>query len=238
MWDVVVSHVSADEHDIARPLGDALAAAGFRVNVDQQSVRPGDSLLERVLEGLAHAPVGIVVVSPRLLSDDSLVHDLERLFSHDGANTKVILQVWHELDRPLVDARSPLLASQFSVSTAEGVQHVVHHVLRIISPVVPDEPSPLRFIDALNADSRSAIDAVAAVLGDAAATVTVEWPQAFDRLLRDVEDLLEQAKQHERRGSPFHHCPPKHIANFVSTASSAVSSARRLRINIPNRVPR
>ncbi len=52
-WDVFISHASEDKKAVVLPLADALKKAGIKVWLDQQELRIGDSLREKIDEGLA-----------------------------------------------------------------------------------------------------------------------------------------------------------------------------------------
>ncbi len=63
-WDVFISHASEDKDDVVRPLAEKLAGLGVRAWVDEQRLRLGDSLRERIDAGLSQSDFGIVVLSP------------------------------------------------------------------------------------------------------------------------------------------------------------------------------
>jgi TIR domain-containing protein len=63
-WDIFVSHAAEDKATVARPLAAALRRAGARVWLDEQELTIGDSLSEKIDEGLAHSQFGVVILSP------------------------------------------------------------------------------------------------------------------------------------------------------------------------------
>ena len=52
-WDVFISYASEDKDAIAEPLAQALRHAGIMVWLDQQELKLGDSLSEKIYEGFA-----------------------------------------------------------------------------------------------------------------------------------------------------------------------------------------
>jgi hypothetical protein len=147
--------------------------------------------------------------------------------------------VWHDISRSELARRSPLAASKLAISTSRGLDEVVRQILAVVRPPLPP-PAPhecsLRFSDTLYADPVSAKTAVATILGKDA-TVRVYWPPLFDTLLEQIEALQGEAERYFEADSCFHQSPAEHVANFIDSTRLAVSSARRLRLNVPNRVP-
>ena len=66
--DVFISHASEDKDAVARPLAEELTRRGFRVWYDEYSLRVGDSLREKIDEGLNDCTYGLVVVSPSFMA--------------------------------------------------------------------------------------------------------------------------------------------------------------------------
>ena len=68
-WDIFISHASEDKTKVARPLAEALRKAGVRVWLDEHQLKVGDSLSEKIDEGLSHSRFGAVILSPAFLLD-------------------------------------------------------------------------------------------------------------------------------------------------------------------------
>jgi hypothetical protein len=84
-WDVFISHASEDKDAVAIPLAQVLRRAGLRVWLDRQELRIGDSLHEKIDEGLANSRYGIVVISPSFLTKRFPRKELDDLFAIDTA---------------------------------------------------------------------------------------------------------------------------------------------------------
>ena len=63
-WDVFISHAGEDKETVALPLANALTRAGVRVWVDKHQLTIGDSLTEKIDEGLTQSYFGIVILRP------------------------------------------------------------------------------------------------------------------------------------------------------------------------------
>jgi hypothetical protein len=61
--DIFISHAAEDKVTVARPLAGSLRRAGSRVWLDEQELTVGDSLSEKIDEGLTHSTFGAVIVS-------------------------------------------------------------------------------------------------------------------------------------------------------------------------------
>ena len=57
-FDFFISHASEDKVDVARPLFQALIDLGYRVWFDEHEIVVGDSLRERIDEGLRRCGFG------------------------------------------------------------------------------------------------------------------------------------------------------------------------------------
>ena len=63
-YDVFICHASEDKKDFVRPLAELIQQQNIDVWYDEFSLSIGDSLTQKIDEGLAKAKFGIVVLSP------------------------------------------------------------------------------------------------------------------------------------------------------------------------------
>ena len=134
-WDVFISHAGEDREEVAAPLAAALTRAGFKVWLDTSELRLGDSLRERIDEGLAESRFGVVILSPSFFSKHWPQRELNGLFARDIQSPKVLLPVWHNLDATRVATLSPLLADRKAVNTAHGLREVTAAIIDSILSV-------------------------------------------------------------------------------------------------------
>jgi hypothetical protein len=151
-WDVFVSHASEDKDEVAIPLAQVLRRAGLRVWLDRQELRIGDSLHEKIDEGLANSRYGIVIVSPSFLDKRFPRKELDGLFAReDAAGHNLILPIWHQLDKAAVARYSPILADRLAGNTADGIPSVAAQIIEVVTSPGNEEfpdvaPTPLRLL--------------------------------------------------------------------------------------------
>jgi len=80
-WDVFISHASEDKAAVARPLGDILAASSITAWLDEAELKLGDSLREKIDDGLNHSQFGIVILSPNFFAKRWPKSELDGLFA-------------------------------------------------------------------------------------------------------------------------------------------------------------
>jgi hypothetical protein len=139
-WDAFISHASEDR-ELVVALADALRAAGLRIWIDQQQLRIGDSLSEKIDEGLAASRFGIVVVSPAFIAKRWPRRELNGLMAREDNGTNVILPVWHNVDKEAVAAYSPILADRLAGTTDRGVDAVAAELIEVIIDPASGSPS-------------------------------------------------------------------------------------------------
>jgi hypothetical protein len=136
MPSVFICHASEDKAAIARPLAVALRERHVEVWFDEFNLKVGDSLRERIDEGLAKSDFGIVIVSRAFFAKRWTQRELNGLVAREMAGTRaIVLPVWHNIDRDAVVAQSPPLADVFAATSAGGLDLVVENLLRTIRPV-------------------------------------------------------------------------------------------------------
>jgi curved DNA-binding protein CbpA len=133
-WDVFISHATEDKAEIARPLADALKAAGVRVWYDDFALTLGDSLRQSIDRGLAKSLFGVVILSPHFFEKHWPQQELNGLATREVEGEKVILPVWHNIGAEGVRNNSPMLADRKAVSTSEGVPVVVQKIMQVVRP--------------------------------------------------------------------------------------------------------
>jgi TIR domain len=134
LWDAFISHASEDNESFVRPLAEALQVADLRIWYDEFSLRVGDSLRRSIDKGLSRARYGIVVFSPYFFAKEWPQKELDGLVAREIAGQKVILPVWHNVDRDDVCRFSPTLVDRVATLSQKGMQRVVQDLLAVIKP--------------------------------------------------------------------------------------------------------
>lgn len=118
IYDVFISHASEDKELFVRPLVEKLKTLGCKVFYDELSIKWGDSLREKIDEGLHKCKYGIVVLSPNFFAKKWTQVELNALFSRQINEKKLILPIWHNISRDEVLRNSPMLADMLALNTA------------------------------------------------------------------------------------------------------------------------
>jgi hypothetical protein len=131
-YDFFLSHASEDKEAIARPLYEALTAAGVTVWFDEAVLKIGDSLRRKIDDGLARCNFGIVIISPSFLDKEWPQRELDGLVAVEvqSGRTK-ILPVWHLIDRETLVQRSPVLADRMAGKSSESLETLVQKILSV-----------------------------------------------------------------------------------------------------------
>lgn len=116
-YDVFLSHASEDKESFTDELCRALEADGLKIWYDTISISWGDSLREKIDEGLKKSKFGIVVISNNYIRKGWTKYELDGLFQIEMTNGKTILPIWHNITKDEVQEFSPTLAGRKAMST-------------------------------------------------------------------------------------------------------------------------
>jgi len=132
-WDCFICHASEDKTEIAEPLAKMLQEHDLKVWYDTFTLSVGDSLRRKIDKGLANSRYGIVILSPSFFTKNWPQKELDGLAAREGAEgQKVILPVWHHVDRDHVLKFSPTLADRLAARTGEGLENVLSKLLQVL----------------------------------------------------------------------------------------------------------
>lgn len=129
-WDVFLSHASEDKATVALPLTESLRRAGVRVWLDQFQIELGDSVRQKIDQGLANSRFGVVILSEIFLKKYWTGSELDALWE-----LNVVLPVWFGIDKKMLMKYSPLLAGKAGISTELGIDVVAQTIAaRVFKP--------------------------------------------------------------------------------------------------------
>ena len=132
--DVFISHASEDKDAIARPLSEALIRLGYTVWFDEYELVLGDSLHERIEQGLSHSAIGVVILSHAFFAKRWPRQELNGLYARlVGGESNVIVPIWHELTREEVVGYAPTLADLLAGDSADGIEKLADEVARALN---------------------------------------------------------------------------------------------------------
>lgn len=132
-----IAHAKSDGRGFASELANALSRGGCPVWFDEYSLRVGDSLLDKITEGLQSTAKCVLILSPDFLSNEGWCkYEFKTAKVREIIEGQsVILPVWHGVSKEQVYQYLPSLVDKVGISTAE---HSVDEVARQISDVLMD----------------------------------------------------------------------------------------------------
>jgi hypothetical protein len=133
-FDVFISHASEDKAAFVTPLANALKKYGLKVWFDKFTLKVGDSLHRSIEKGLARSRYGVVVFSPKFLSKNWPMAELDGLFAREMDGHKVILPVWHKITSARLKKILPMQADKYAPRSSEGVEEVARKLVEAIRP--------------------------------------------------------------------------------------------------------
>jgi len=140
-----ICHVSEDKDDFVAPLAAELREK-YEVWYDDYELRLGDSLPERIDDGLKRCDFGIVILSKAFFAKKKWARaELDGLFALEIKRGKIILPVWKGVTSDDVAEYSPMLASKIAVSDSEGLSKVIEEIKLAVS--VSDRKRELTTLD-------------------------------------------------------------------------------------------
>ncbi len=141
--DLFISHASEDKENFVRPLANALVAEDMQVWFDEFELQVGDSLRQKIDEGLSRSRYGLVVFSPTFFEKHWTQYEMDGLIARQMAGERVILPIWHRLTRDEIARQSPSLTDIVSLnSSTDQVEVIASKVAAVVKRSTPPRPSP------------------------------------------------------------------------------------------------
>jgi hypothetical protein len=140
-----ICHASEDQEDFVRPLAETLRKE-YEVWYSEYELTLGDSLLQKIDQGLASCDFGIVVLSKSFFAKRWPRAELDGLFALETSSRKIILPIWKDVTEDEVKRYSPILAGRLAVSAAVGLPKVVNEIRLAVS--ISDRKRELTTLDA------------------------------------------------------------------------------------------
>jgi hypothetical protein len=117
-YDFFISHAWKDKPDFVDSLALKAEAAGLSVWYDRQALRWGDSIRQKIDEGLRHSFFGVVVLSPNFFERPWPQAELDAIVQKDLSGRGRLLPIWHKLTQDEVANHAPTLAGRLALSTS------------------------------------------------------------------------------------------------------------------------
>jgi hypothetical protein len=132
-WNAFICHASEDKATVVEPLVKRLTDCALKIWYDQYVLRIGDSLRRKIDEGLTQSRFGIVILSPDFFKKEWPQWELDGLVQREVAGQKVILPVWHNVNREVVARYSPSLTDKVAGIT-DDTEKLVKGLIEVIKP--------------------------------------------------------------------------------------------------------
>ena len=133
--DIFIAHASEDKDSVARPLADALAAAGLSVWYDEGELKLGDSIRRSIDQGIALSRFGVVILSKSFFEKGWTQYELDGLVTRAVSDEQVILPIWHDITKQEVTSHSPSLADKLARSTAtHTIVEIADEIVSVVRP--------------------------------------------------------------------------------------------------------
>ncbi len=133
VYDAFISHASEDKDVLVRSLAQALQERGCRVWYDEFELKVGDSLRQSIDRGLAQSRYGIVVLSKAFFSKRWPAYELNGLLAREIDGVKVILPIWHDIEKADLLRHSPSLADKLALkSTSSNVHELADELAEVV----------------------------------------------------------------------------------------------------------
>ncbi len=137
-YDFFISHASPDKEEVARPLAEALSARGSSVFLDEWAIRVGDSLREKIDQGLRQSRFGVVILSRSFLKGRTWTdRELNGLFALEEGGEPRILPVWHDVTKTQVADYSPVWPTAPALKTAD---YTIEEIAQVLVDRLGTEP--------------------------------------------------------------------------------------------------
>lgn len=119
-YDVFISHAWEDKESFVNEFVEELIKKEIRVWYDNERIGWGDSMREKIDEGLRKSRFGIAVLSPDYIADGKYwtKSELDGIFQLESINGKSLLPIWHNLTKKRVMEYSPIIAGRLAMNTA------------------------------------------------------------------------------------------------------------------------
>jgi hypothetical protein len=135
LYDVFICHASEDKDSVVRPLAEFLRRNHIEVWYDEFTLQIGDSIRRAVDRGLSRSRFGIVVFSRAFFSKEWPQYELDGLLEKEiVGREKVILPIWHEVDREYVARYSLSIAGRLAANTSTGISEVADQISKVVKP--------------------------------------------------------------------------------------------------------
>jgi TIR domain len=184
--NVFLCHATEDKAAVAVPLSQSLQS-DVHVWLDQDAIKPGESIFYSVSAGLNECNYGVVILSPNFAAKSWAKSELAALWSFRMTQNKVLIPVWYNLDRQQVTELSPLIVD----------------LKAIVSTNIETIASEIRFALGIGQEAKRAFSRLGNASEELRATLKMEdvytklagSPKGAELFGQEWQNLLELSRQ-------------------------------------------
>ncbi len=127
-YDLFIAHASEDK-DFVTPLALSLIERGVKVWYDDFILKLGYSLRREIDKGLSQSNYGLVILSHNFFAKHWPQKELDGLASQENIDRKVIIPVWHKINKDDILNYSPTLADIVAIKSSMGVKTIAERII-------------------------------------------------------------------------------------------------------------
>ncbi|MEZ6032005.1 MAG: toll/interleukin-1 receptor domain-containing protein [Planctomycetaceae bacterium] len=111
-YDVFICHCSIDKEGVVDPLVAACTESGIRCWIDSREIQWGDSIPERISEGLQKSRFVLVVISQNTITRRWQPKEISAALNAENSHGAVRVLPLYVGDRTMLEQQLPLLADK------------------------------------------------------------------------------------------------------------------------------
>lgn len=127
-----ICHSSEDKESFVRPLAKYMLKSGATIFYDEYSIKLGDSLTQKINQGLQNAKFAIIILSEAFFQKNWTQAELQSIYNLYVSNHLRLIIIYHEISNEDVKKRYPLLSDIYAVSSDRGIEGVVGKIFEDI----------------------------------------------------------------------------------------------------------
>ncbi|RSM67521.1 toll/interleukin-1 receptor domain-containing protein [Kibdelosporangium aridum] len=132
--DVFISYSGEDRNAVAKPLAKMLKKAGVSVWMDTYELRIGDSLFEKINDGIRASRFGAIILSPAFFRGPWPLKELGACYAKQ-VEGQYILQIWHGVTKADILTRFPLLTDYVALRTGQyTIEEIATQIVAVVQP--------------------------------------------------------------------------------------------------------
>ena len=137
-YDAFICHASEDKIKVATPLAELLERCGLKVWYDKFTLHVGDSVSQKIDEGLTSSKHGVMILSKNFFNKRKRWPKKEfsaLMNRHVNSNRRIILPIWDDISRKEIEKHSAQLADIQALKTDNGIEKVAEELCREIKGI-------------------------------------------------------------------------------------------------------